>query len=138
MKRLLTLSIFLLITSFTFAQTIKGTVTDAATHEALPNVMITSADSNSSAHKDLARTSPAGKFEINTQSISRIRFSMIGYTTKIIILDNSPGELNVALEQSAVDLQPVIVTASREKQARKEAPIAITQINSTQIVRAHV
>src|ERR1700744_4985414 len=133
MKRYLTLSIFLLIASLSFAQAIKGTVTDATTHEALPNVMITSADSSSSSHKDLARTNASGKFEINVQGISRIRFSMIGYTAKIIILDNSPGDLNIALEQSSVDLQPVIVTASREKQARKEAPIAITQINSTQI-----
>ncbi|MDB5086276.1 MAG: hypothetical protein JWR09_270, partial [Mucilaginibacter sp.] len=136
MKRYLILVIFLSISaSLTFGQTIKGTVTDALTHEALPGVMICNVDSINTTSKAFAKTNTAGKFEISITGISQLKFTMIGYTDKLMKLENLANSkgLSIVMEPSTLDLQPVIVTASREKQARREAPIAITQINATQI-----
>jgi iron complex outermembrane receptor protein len=41
--------------------------------------------------------------------------------------------VEIALEPSTIDLQQVVVSASRERQARQDAPIAISKINATQI-----
>lgn len=136
MKRYFILLIFLFsIASVTTAQTtVSGTVTDEFTHEALSGVVISVADSGST-NTVLGKTNDAGKFEITSPPNQLLRFSIIGYTSRMIKNNTNGGKLtiNVAMEPSIVDLQPVIVTASREKQQRREAPIAITQLNSTQI-----
>jgi iron complex outermembrane receptor protein len=116
---------------------VQGTVTDAFTHEALPNVVIANVDTgNTTIAKVSARTYTDGKFRIAVNSnIQLLKFSFVGYTSVVrdISTLKNKEDFNVALEPSTVDLQPVIVTASREKQARREAPIAISQINATQI-----
>jgi hypothetical protein len=78
---------------------------DARTHEPIPYVTIESTDA--SGYRFAADA--GGNFAFDFPS------------NKII------------MEPSTVDLQPVVVTASREGQARKDAPIAISKINSTQI-----
>lgn len=138
MKRYFILFIlFTLIGPLAYSQTIlRGTITDAFTHEGLSNVLITNADvSNTNTSKALTQSNARGKFEVDIQGIKSIRFSMIGYTSKVMDISNvkAAESLNISLSPSGLDLQPVIVTASREKQARKEAPVAISQINSTQI-----
>lgn len=135
MKRYSILILFFsFLSTFAYSQTLlKGTVVDGLTHEGLSNVMITNADITAgSISKSLAQTDAKGRFEIDTQGIRSIRFSMVGYTSKLVNISNTT-VLNIDLSPSSLDLQPVIVTASREKQARKEAPMAISQINSTQI-----
>jgi iron complex outermembrane receptor protein len=108
-----------------FSQTITGTVTDAITHEPLANVSINQAN-----HR-LTQTNASGQFDI-AAGIQTISIVMMGYTTKTINLTNAD-KLNIELEPSSVDLQPVVVSANREGQARQNAPIAISKINSTQI-----
>lgn len=138
MKRYFTLFLFFsCLTTLTYSQThLKGTVVDGLTHEGLSKVLITNADTLAgTAAKNLAQTDAKGKFEIDTYGIKSLRFSMIGYTSKTVNISTATTTaiLNINLSPSSLDLQPVIVTASREKQARKEAPMAISQINSTQI-----
>lgn len=105
-------------------------------HEGITNVMITNAETAAgSTAKILGQTDAKGRFEIDIQGLKSIRFSRIGYTSKLLNINNTINFLNfnIDLSPSSLDLQPVIVTANREKQARKEAPMAISQINSTQI-----
>jgi outer membrane receptor protein involved in Fe transport len=112
--------------------TIQGTVTDANTHEAIAGASICNADAQNSAK--LGMTNTKGHFNINAQGITRLKFAMVGYSARVIEVSAIKGQkLDVALEPSTVDLQPVVVTASREGQARQDAPIAISKINSTQI-----
>ncbi|RKR85070.1 outer membrane receptor protein involved in Fe transport [Mucilaginibacter gracilis] len=118
------LSILLLFSVKTYSQ-ITGTVTDAVTHEAIAGVIIIGADNQS-------QTNSKGKFSLPASASGVINFSMIGYTAKLVTITLGK-PLNVTLETSTVDLQPVVVTASREGQSRKSAPIAISQINATQI-----
>ncbi|MFC0515006.1 TonB-dependent receptor [Mucilaginibacter angelicae] len=134
MKRYLILFItFILFKTLAFGQTtIQGTVTDANTHEAIAGASICNADIQNSAK--LGMTNAKGHFSINVQGVTRLKFAMVGYSARIIEVPTMKGQkLDVALEPSTVDLQPVVVTASREGQARQDAPIAISKINSTQI-----
>jgi outer membrane receptor protein involved in Fe transport len=134
MKRYLILFItFILIKTLAYGQTtIQGTVTDANTHEAIAGASICNADVQNSAK--LGMTNAKGHFSINARGITLLKFAMVGYSARIIEVSAIKGQkLDVALEPSTVDLQPVVVTASREGQARQDAPIAISKINSTQI-----
>jgi outer membrane receptor protein involved in Fe transport len=133
MKRYLILFItFILIKTLAYGQTtIQGTVTDANTHEAIAGASICNADVQNSAK--LGMTNAKGHFSINARGITLLKFAMVGYSARIIEVSAIKGQKLVALEPSTVDLQPVVVTASREGQARQDAPIAISKINSTQI-----
>ncbi|QEM11563.1 TonB-dependent receptor [Mucilaginibacter rubeus] len=134
MKRYLILLItFILTKTLTYGQTtLQGTVTDAITHEAIAGASICKTDAKTG--EKLGMTNAKGHYSINVQGITQIKFAMVGYSARIVEVSVVKGQkLDVALEPSTVDLQPVVVTASREGQARQDAPIAISKINSTQI-----
>jgi len=122
------LLIFLLPFTLYGQSTIQGTITDAITHEALPGVTISNADSTL---KTVTTTDRKGNFTI--QHSGKLRFFMMGYTTLFYNVNTYSAPLNISLSPSSVDLQPVVITASREGQSRASAPIAISQINSVQI-----
>jgi iron complex outermembrane receptor protein len=123
------LLLFLLFPFTLYGQTtIQGNVTDAITHEPLPGVTISKTDST---QKAVTTTDRKGHFSI--QHNGKLRFFMMGYTTINYDINNNPGPLNISLSPSSVDLQPVVISASREGQSRASAPIAISQINSVQI-----
>jgi iron complex outermembrane receptor protein len=105
-----------------------GTVTDARTHEAVAGVLI----SNATDDKMLATTNAKGRFTLLTDTVKMLRFSMIGFNDRVYTLSSSTS-IEVALEPSTIDLQQVVISASRERQARQDAPIAISKINATQI-----
>ena len=108
--------------------TIHGSVIDAITHEPLPGVTISTVDS---ANKASTTTDRKGHFSIPYNS--KLRIFMMGYTTQLYNVDNRPTSINISLSPSSVDLQPVVISASREGQSRASAPIAISKINSVQI-----
>lgn len=131
--------LYLSILTFTgYSQiNISGTVTDALTHEAIPGAMISLSDSSS---KVITQTfTPAdakGRFHINlTATSGALKFSAMSYTPVYIQLEQvkQGTDLHIELNSAPVDLQPVIVSASREQQARQDAPIAISKINTVQI-----
>ncbi|GGI51389.1 TonB-dependent receptor [Mucilaginibacter galii] len=107
---------------------IQGTVTDAITHEPLPGVTVSSADST---FKAVTTTDRKGRF--NLQNTGKLRIFMMGYNALIYDASSATGPINISLSPSSVDLQPVVISASREGQSRASAPIAISKINSVQI-----
>ncbi len=133
MQRYFFYLLFFIIPSLTFAQNIlQGAVTDAITHEPLPGVVIGSAGAGAETFKDLGQTNAQGKYNLNLpDGMVKIQFSMTGYTSTIV--NRSASTLNISLQPATLDLQPVIVSASRERQSRQDAPIAISKITSTQI-----
>lgn len=114
----------LLITA-AFGQ-IKGTITDAITHEQLPGAVI------SDGGNTLTQANVRGEFILYQSSITTIKVTMVGYTARTVNITNG-SLLTIALEPSVTDLQTVIVSANRERQNRRDAPIAISKINSTLI-----
>lgn len=118
-----------MVSALSFAQNnLHGTVTDACTHEPLAGVMI----SNTATGVVLTTTNNKGKFEIKAENVSSLRFAMVGFTPQIISITDGKA-IDVMMEPSTIDLQQVVVSASRERQARQDAPIAISKINATQI-----
>ena len=108
--------------------TLNGTVTDARTHEAIAGVMIGNIDDG----RHLTQTDAKGRFSLNTTSIKAIRLRMIGFSDKTYTISGA-STIEIQLEPTTIDLQQVVVSASRERQARQDAPIAISKINATQI-----
>ena len=113
---------------------LKGTVTDATTHEAIPNVAIHLIGNDFD--NALTLTNAKGQFSIkpNTGNVY-LQFKAPGYNIDNLNLSGIKTDtiLNIALNSTSVDLQPVIVSASREQQSRRDAPIAISKISSVQI-----
>ncbi|MFD1255471.1 TonB-dependent receptor [Mucilaginibacter terrae] len=131
MQKILLFLIYILFPISLCAQTnIEGTVVDAVTHEPLPGVTISSA-TGSQPNKDGTVTDRKGRFSI--PFFNRISVSMMGYTTRVIDVNANNSALNINLSPSSVDLQPVVISASREGQSRQSAPVAISKINSVQI-----
>jgi iron complex outermembrane receptor protein len=108
--------------------TLKGTVTDARTHEAIAGVMIGNANDG----RHLAQTDTKGRFMLSTDGLTAIRLTMMGFADKIYTLTGNL-TIEIQLKPATIDLQQVVVSASRERQARQDAPIAISKINATQI-----
>src|ERR1700754_1579518 len=128
-KYLILFILFISLQNLAVGQTtIQGTITDANTHEALSGASVCDADAANGAK--LATTNAKGHFKINAQGVTRLKFAMVGYSAAIInVADIKNQNLDIALEPSTVDLQPVVVTASREGKARQHATIAISKIH---------
>ena len=118
---------FMAMATSAYSQTMSGTVTDAITHEPLPGTIIT--DNNG---KQVSINSK-GNFNV-PENVIGLKFTMVGYISQSVNLTLIKfSHFNIALSPSTVDLQPVVVSASREGQSRQDAPIAISKINSVQI-----
>lgn len=129
MNRYFILFIYFLILSITAqSQTlIYGSVTDAITHEALSGTIITTNKGTQ------IPVDAKGHFGVPV-NVASLKFAMVGYNSHTVNLTEVKfSQLNIALMPSSVDLQPVIISASREGEARQDAPMAISKINSVQI-----
>jgi iron complex outermembrane receptor protein len=125
--------LFSFLSAIAFGQNkLTGTVTDARTHEPLAGVAVCDADDTSNL-KDLGHTNIKGRFAINTDGIKTLRFSIIGYNAQLYTIVKGATSVEIVLEPATIDLQQVVVSASRERQARQNAPIAISKINATQM-----
>jgi iron complex outermembrane receptor protein len=124
--------IFSFFTAIAYGQnTLQGTVVDANTREPLALAKISDADN--AAGTTLHITDAKGRFSLNLAGIKTLLFTSVGYSQQRYAITQTGVSVTIALTPSTIDLQQVIVSASREKQARQDAPIAISKINSTQI-----
>ena len=107
--------------------TISGTLLDAETREPIAgaNVLVPNATIG-------VATDKSGNFTITSHRIDKLTFSFIGYKTQTIEIDMA-SNLEVLMEPSFVDGQPVIVSASRNAQRRAEAPVAISAISAKEL-----
>lgn len=102
---------------------IKGKVYDATTLEPLSGVMIYVTGTNKG-----TSTNAQGVFSFSADKSNTITVSLLGYETKEVLVGDK--NLTIALHQSTANMQEVIVTASREVQLRREAPVAISKIGA--------
>jgi outer membrane receptor protein involved in Fe transport len=125
MKKLIgcLLALFILY-SYSFAQTtLSGRVIDAHTKEALAGVSVFIPHTTQG-----TTTLPNGSFLLKTEeAVKEIAFSFVGYTTKQVPISGQ--NILIALEPSPLQLNQIIVSASREGESRTEAPIAISTIS---------
>ena len=124
--------LFILV-SFTtnvFAQQIiTGRIIDNQTKEVLIGASVVLSDTNEGATTDLN-----GRFSFETsQNVDSLSISYIGYQNKKVKYSEG---LNIFLTPLATQLEQIIVSASREEQERKNAPVAISTISSQVIEEA--
>jgi iron complex outermembrane receptor protein len=104
---------------------LRGTVLDAQTQQALPGVTVvvpgTSVGTTTDANGRFEVPAPMGTHELT--------ISFIGYSAQRVHASANGQPLTVRLEAAPVDLQGVVVSASREQEKRTEAPVAISQIS---------
>ena len=107
---------------------ITGRVVDATTREALPGVHVFAAGTTLG-----ATTNESGAFELRSRKpLATLTFSCIGYRARTVrVVTDEPIVVELALAN--VDLQPVVVSASRGEQSRTEAPVAIDVLSARQL-----
>ncbi|MNS46518.1 Colicin I receptor precursor [compost metagenome] len=107
-----------------FAQKIiKGKVYDATTLEPLSGVSVYITGTTKGAN-----TNAQGAFAFSADNDNSITVSLLGYETKLVTANDK--SLSIALKQSTANMQEVIVTASREVQLRRDAPVAVSKIGA--------
>lgn len=105
--------------------TFEGVILDAQTQEPIPGVSVQLMGTPMGTSTDVS-----GQFRLANQgSPTGLLVSCIGYSSQQLAL--SVGRVKVALSPKVEDLQIVVVTASREAQARTDAPIAIARLSPT-------
>jgi outer membrane receptor protein involved in Fe transport len=118
MKEKIILSIFFFIPLFYFAQ-VKGTVVDRATNSPLIGAKLIASDGN----KTLSDYE--GKFELDCKNFPvTIVVSLLQYVTDTIMFEKA-GELTIKLGEPEKDLDMVVVSAGRRKQAIEEVPVSM-------------
>ncbi|QHL86564.1 TonB-dependent receptor [Nibribacter ruber] len=121
------LMMFMMLAPFAQAQqTVKGKVVDAFTKEALIGASVQVPNSTNG-----TMTAADGSFSLSAHA-EKIMVSYLGYVPQEVTIQ--PGFLLVQLSPSSNQLNQVIVSASREVQARTEAPIAISAL-TTQVLQ---
>lgn len=112
----------LLIVPAAHAQSVSGWVRDAATGAPIPGatVLVPGTTLGTATDADGAFALPADP------SVAVLVVSAVGYRTRTVTADASP--LDVRLEAALVDLQDVVVSASRTATRRTEAPVAIAAL----------
>jgi len=123
--------LYLLFLAFTFAtlpvqaqSVARCQVIDAQTREPLAGVSVFLSGS-----VPVATTRPDGRFQLTSLSASdSLSFSFIGYQTQSFPANALPSLIR--LQPSATQLNGIIVSANREAQARKDAPIAISSLSN--------
>lgn len=139
LKRIFTFSLcFGLNAGALWAQTatLRGKVTDAQSREALPqaNIQVTATGIRTGAVSNFD-----GEFEVAslTAGAYTVIVSYVGYEKKtfpnVILKAGEIYTLNVALNWSGIELNQVVVTASRRQEKALEAPAAITVLEAQQI-----
>lgn len=101
----------------------QGTVIDGQTQEPIPGATIRLAGMTIG-----TTTNAQGQFSLAGRlATDSLLVSSIGYQERRIAIS---AKMTIALMPRIEDLQPVVVTASREAQARSEAPMAISRLSS--------
>lgn len=98
-------------------QTIRGTVIDKQTLGTLPGAIVTLLHSEP---QKVAMTDENGKFRLEHISIGRwqIKVTFLGYkekTTTVVLTTGKEAVLNFELEENAVEVGEVVVTAEQDK-----------------------
>lgn len=124
--------------SMAFAQSVmlSGRVTAAG--GAVPGATIKLTSPNAPAAKG-AYTDTRGRYTIKGIASGKYTLTVkaIGYQTKVLEdVDVSGGTLNISLSETAIDMDVMVVTASRTLQKASEAPASVTVVEPREIREA--
>jgi len=107
------------LTGFAQTREINGTVTDAVTKDPLPGVTVKISGTSIG-----TQTDASGKFHISANPNAKLTFSIIGYATRVVTVDES-AVVNIQLAATKNDLNEVVVVGyGTEKKATVTGAIA--------------
>jgi TonB-dependent SusC/RagA subfamily outer membrane receptor len=118
----------LLFTSFSYGQTITGTVTDD-NGKRLPSVTVSVKGSQIATASD-----STGRFSITASSNSKLVFTSIGFTEQEVSL-NGRTSLTVVLISTDKNLSEVIVTTLGVKKESRKLGYSVTSLNTDELVK---
>ncbi len=126
-KKLIYLFIFLSSSLSAWAQTgIKGNIASSKSKETLAGVTVIADDTNA------VSSDASGNYTINLSAgIHRLAFKLIGFAEKKNSVEIKSGELkvvNVFLDESALDLNVVVVSASKFEQRLEDVTVSMEVI----------
>ena len=122
----------LLITSFSFAQTLKGKVVDANSGAAIEGVNI------SFSAKNTVQTNAAGMFSIECKSPAILTVSFVGYAVYLQKITDCNKEITIALLHKETNLDEVEITAtSTQNKLLLYQPASITKLSSLELKRGN-
>ncbi len=116
--------------------TISGQVIDADTRESLPGANIQIIGTLRGASADAG-----GRFTIDRipPGVYSVRISMIGFRSqtkeKISVQPDRTVELTVALKQTPIEFDPIVVLAGKMQQRLDQAPVSLSVVTSAEIQR---
>ncbi len=125
MKKFFIFFLFSFFSLSVFAQTIKGTVTDAETNEPLTGATVRTKSTNVGAVTDLD-----GKFTLNVRDAKTLIVSYVGFSTQEV---EASDNMTVALKVQLLAADEVVVSASRVEEALVRAAVTVEKINSRQL-----
>ena len=131
MRKLLILLITFLITSATYAQGIKGKISDEKTGSGLPGVSILIQGTNNGTVTD-----GDGNYSLSIADGSyQMIVSFIGYTTQTVkVTVNGQTQMNVTLAEGTATLDEIVVTGSRSGgRVNTESPVPVDVISIQQL-----
>ncbi len=109
---------------YAHAQSMQGRIADAQTREALPGASIRLLHSSQG-----STTDAQGKFSLDSNGDS-VQVSCTGYHTRQLKAAAIASSSVIYLEPAATSLNEIIVSSSRDKQRRTDAPVAISTISA--------
>jgi len=118
--------LFLLLSSFSYAQKIKGTVKDPVTKEPLYNAVVTIKGTSLGAVTDFD-----GKFEFETTQPLPITLSIsyVGYTTMDYVVKSFDAPVTIDLKKNENLLKSVEVVEDRITEKQKESPLTVEALD---------
>lgn len=131
-KITIAIGFLLFISTVAFPQqkiTISGTVTDSSSKETLVGVNIKVTSTTQGTITDFE-----GNYTLEVEPPTSLVFSYVGYQeVELAITETSNKQLNVAMQSNTIDINPVVISASRRKEKILDAPAAITVITTKAI-----
>ncbi|WP_421798964.1 TonB-dependent receptor [Haliscomenobacter sp.] len=130
MQKIYTLTIFLFFhTLLVMAQTITGSISDAATQKPLSGVNVSIAK-----QKEGTVSDADGKFALNStvKPPFIVQVSLVGYATQEVAV-NSESQLNIQLFAQTEELDQVVVSASRVEERILRSPVSIEKMDAKAI-----
>lgn len=122
MKKITYFIFILLVSSFSFSQ-VSGTVYDDTSNETLIGVKLFASDSSRT------QTDIDGTFTLDVTSFPvEIRATFIQYDDLVITVDKPTNDLVIKMKEQVSDLETVVVSANKRKQAVEEIPISMEVI----------
>lgn len=120
--KIIVLVLFWISTTLHAQHMVSGIVVDAQTREPLPGVHVIAQQAEQGNITDTY-----GRFAIAAHKQTPVTFSYMGYISQTLHAEEY--ELTVFLEQSRVELNQIVVSASREGEQRTDIPMAIEKLS---------